>query len=72
MDELELSNSLKLEEEFVYLLGLLDFNIAGHNIAKRWYIDGRLNYMMLIDEENPLPFGIKQVQYVDPYKIKKK
>lgn len=72
MDELELSNSIKkvIEEEFVYLLGLLDFNIAGHNIAKRWYIDGRLNYMMLIDEENP-SFGIKQVQYVDPYKIKK-
>ena len=37
MDELELSNSIKkvIEEEFVYLLGLLDFNIAGHNIAKR-------------------------------------
>lgn len=72
MDEVELSNKLKdvINEEFKYLLGLLDFNQAGHSIVRRWYIDGRLNYIISIDEKQP-QLGITQVQYVDPSKIKK-
>lgn len=72
MDDLEIPNNIKkiLDEEFNYILGLMDFKISGHNIAKRWYVDGRINYIMLIDEQNPTS-GIMQLQYIDPYKIKK-
>lgn len=72
MDEIELSTSVKelINTEFDNVLGLLDFNFNGHNIAKRWYIDGRLNYLVSIDEANP-QLGIQQLQYIDPYKIKK-
>lgn len=72
MDEIELPNAIKdrINEEFNLVLGLLDFNFNGHNIAKRWYIDGRINYLVSIDENNP-QLGIKQLQYIEPYKIKK-
>lgn len=59
-----------INKEFTTVLGLLDFNYKGHNYAKRWFIDGRLNFLVNIDEENP-QYGIKDLQYIDPTKIKK-
>lgn len=72
MDAIEISNKIKdvINEEFTYLLGLMDFNQNGHSILKRWYIDGRLNYIVSINEQAP-NMGLTQIQYVDPNKIKK-
>jgi len=72
MDDIEYDDKIKagINEEFKTLLGMLDFNTGGHNIAKRWYIDGRINYLISIDNENP-QMGIQQLQYIEPQKIKR-
>lgn len=72
MDNIKLPVSIKtrINEEFTTILGLLDFNFNAHTMAKRWYVDGRINYLVSIDENNP-QLGIQQLQYIDPYKIKR-
>jgi hypothetical protein len=51
-------------------LRLLDFNAKGHDIFRRWYVDGRIYYHKIIDTKSPRK-GIKEVRYIDPRKIKK-
>ena len=60
----------KIKDEYNYVLKLLDFNNQGYDIFRRWYIDGRLFYHMMIDEKNPRA-GLKEIRYVDPRKIRK-
>jgi len=60
----------KIEEEFRNILLLLDFNTKGHDIFRRWYVDGRMYYQKVIDRENPRN-GIVELKYIDPRKIKK-
>ena len=60
----------KIEEEFKNVLLLLDFNTKGHDIFRRWYVDGRMYYQKVIDRENPRN-GIVELKYIDPRKIKK-
>ena len=60
----------KIREEFMEILRLLNFEQKGHDIFRRWYIDGRLYYHKIIDKKNPRK-GIKELRYVDPNKIKK-
>lgn len=60
----------KIEEEFKTILLLLDFNTRGHDIFRRWYVDGRMYYQKVIDRENPRK-GIVELKYIDPRKIKK-
>jgi hypothetical protein len=40
------------------------------DIFRRYYIDGRLYYNVLIDKENPIA-GIKELRYIDPRKLRK-
>lgn len=56
--------------EFDNILSMLRFNTFGYDIFRRWYIDGRLYYFVVIDPENPL-LGIKDLRYVDPRKMRK-
>ena len=56
-------------EEFNNILKLLDFNRKGFEIAKRWYIDGRLYYHQIL-HDNPA-MGIRELRQIDPLKIKK-
>ena len=60
----------KIEDEFVEILRLLQFNTRGHDIFRRWYVDGRLYYQKIIDRESPKR-GITELKYIDPRKIKK-
>ena len=48
----------------------MDFNTKGHDIFRRWYVDGRMFYQKVIDRENPRN-GITELKYIDPRKIKK-
>ena len=57
-------------EEFQNCLTLLQFNTHAYDIYRRWYVDGRLYYHVLVDEKNPKE-GIKELRYVDPRKIRK-
>jgi hypothetical protein len=57
-------------EQFKNILNLLDFGNKGYDIFRRWYVDGRLYYQIVIDKEKPNE-GIKQLRYIDPRKIRK-
>lgn len=72
LDELKQSESIKnmLREEFKAILRMLDFDNNGHDIFRRWYVDGRLFYQVQIDESNPKN-GIIGLVYLDPRKIRK-
>ena len=61
---------LKMSQEFDEILNLLDFNTKGHDIFRRWYVDGRLYYHKVIDRKSPRK-GITELRYIDPMKIKK-
>ena len=60
----------KIEDEFKELLRLMNFSTKGHDIFRRWYVDGRLYYHKIIDRESPVK-GITELRYIDPRKIKK-
>lgn len=72
LDHLEYSKSLKdkISEEFKNIKSLLDFSSSGFDIIRRWYVDGRLYYHVIIDINNPQD-GIKELRYIDPRKIRK-
>jgi hypothetical protein len=72
LDNLKASEQLKkvIREEFDNCLKIIEFNKYAYEIYRRWYIDGRLYYHVVIDEKN-LKEGIKELRYVDPRKIRK-
>ena len=72
LDRLKLSPNIKskIRDEFDEVLRLLDFNAKGHDIFRRWYVDGRIYYHKIIDTKSPRK-GIQDVRYIDPRKIKK-
>lgn len=72
MDELQQPEAIKKKilEEFDRVLKLLDFGNNGHEIFRRWYIDGRIFYHIVIDEAN-LAAGVKEIRYIDPRRIRK-
>ena len=60
----------KIREEFKEVLRLLNFDHKGHDIFRRWYVDGRVFYHKVIDSKNPRK-GITELRWIDPNKIKK-
>ena len=72
LSKIEYSDSVKkkIRESFSEVLKLLNFDIKGHDIFRRWYVDGRLFYHKIIDKESPR-LGISEIRYIDPRKIKK-
>ena len=72
LDDLEISDKIKkgMQEEFDTILKLLNFHSNGHEIFRKWYVDGRLPFHIIIDTDKPA-LGIKQLNYIDPAKLKK-
>jgi len=72
LDELEISDKIKeaVRNEFDEILKLLNFNSYAHDIFRKWYVDGRLPYHIIINNENPKQ-GIKELRYIDPTKLRK-
>jgi hypothetical protein len=72
LDKLEQPESIKKKilEEFDTITRLLSFNYNGQDIFRKWYIDGKLYYHMMIDPKKPKE-GIKELRAIDPLKIKK-
>lgn len=60
----------KITEEFNNVLRLLDFNNNGNDIFRRWYVDGRLYFNVVIDPNNPRA-GIQSLINIDPRRIRK-
>jgi len=72
LDELDQPDKIKnmIRDEFKHMLMLLDFNNYGSDIFRRWYVDGRMYYNVVIDPENTKS-GIQQLIYIDPRRIRK-
>lgn len=72
LDELRVPDTIKkkIREEFRHILKLLNFGNMGSELFRRWYIDGRMFYHVIIDESEPRQ-GIKELRYIDPRRIRK-
>ena len=72
LDKLKATPKLKnaIEEEFKNILTLLNFKNLGQDIFRRYYIDGRLYYNVILDKENTTA-GIQELRYTDPRKLSK-
>jgi hypothetical protein len=73
LDDVEgLSESIKkrITEEFDSVLDLLNFSSRGYEIFKNWYVDGRIYYHVMIDDQKTKE-GIQELRFIDPRKIKK-
>ena len=60
----------RIDEEFKNVIRLLEFEQKGHDIFRRWYVDGRIVYHKIIDPKNTKA-GLTELRYIDPRKIKK-
>jgi hypothetical protein len=72
LDKLKQPESIKKKiiEEFDTIQRMLNFSNLADDLFKRWYIDGRLNYHVVVNEKNPKE-GIQELRYIDPRKIRK-
>ena len=71
LDETKLPVKLKeiIAEEFENILTLLDFSNNAYDIFTKFYVDGRLNYHVIIDPKDTKR-GIVELRYLDPRKIR--
>jgi hypothetical protein len=60
----------KIHEEFETVLKMLNFGNLADDLFKRWYIDGRINYHVVVDDSNPKA-GIQELRFIDPRKLRK-
>ncbi len=72
LDKLAVSENIKgkIRSEFDEVLKLLNFDEKGHDIFKRFYVDGRIYFHKVIDPNSPRK-GLTELRYIDPRKIKK-
>lgn len=72
LDELKQPDKIKkiIQDEFEVIQKLLNYNNLASDIFRRYYVDGRLYYQIIIDVKNPQK-GILELRYIDPRKIKK-
>ena len=72
LDNLQQPDTIKkkIKDEFNSVLRMLNFNNLADDLFKRWYIDGRIYYHVVVDESRPKD-GIKELRYIDPRKIRK-
>lgn len=73
MDDLtELPDNIKdiIQEEFQTCLRLLDANSKLQRLFRKWYVDGRLVFLKVIDNKNP-QMGIQELRYIPATNVKK-
>ena len=72
MDDLEVSDSIKkqIKDEFDNICSMLNFTELGHDIYRRWYVDGRIYHHLVVDEKN-LKRGIVDIRPIDSARIRK-
>ena len=72
LDEVPFSAGIRkrIQDEFKNIVRLLEFEQKGHDIFRRWYVDGRIVYHKIIDPKD-VKKGITELRYIDPRKIKK-
>jgi len=72
LDDLQQPEKIKkaIKTEFQNVLRLLNYKKMAQDIFRRYYIDGRMYYHIIIDKTNPTA-GIKELRYIDPRKLRK-
>jgi hypothetical protein len=72
LEGVEMSEGIKrkIEDEFKEVLKLLQFKRKGADIFRRWYVDGRIYYHMMVDPKD-MSKGIQEMRPIDPRNIKK-
>lgn len=72
LSQLKVSESIKksIEDAFTKIKSMLSFQDAGEDLFKRWYIDGRLYFQVVVNTDKPKD-GIQEIRYIDPRKIRK-
>ena len=72
MDNLKVSDSVKnkIRNEFDIVLNKMNFKELGHDIFRRWYVDGRLYHHLVVDESNTKQ-GIVDIRPIDAARIRK-
>ena len=71
LGEAELPDKVKerIAEEFEDIMAMLDIANNGYDMFHKFYVDGRLNYHIVIDPKQ-LKKGIVELRYCDPRKLK--
>ena len=72
LDKLNIPASIKkkITEGFDKIKTMLSFQDLGEDLFKRWYVDGRLYFQVVIDKAKPKD-GVLELRYIDPRKIRK-
>lgn len=72
LDSVNLSDNIKakIQNEFINILKMMDFKNKGYEIFRRWYIESKLYYQLIIDMDSPEK-GIIELRAIDPTKIRK-
>jgi len=72
LDYVELSDPIKkkIQGEFKHILRMLHWQDKSHDIFKRWYIDGRIYFHKMVEDDAPKA-GIVELRYIDPRNIRK-
>lgn len=72
LDDLDQPDKIKkmIRDEFEHVVSLLNMNWYGHDIFRRWYVDGRLYFHKIIDDKNPKN-GLIELRPIDATKIRK-
>ena len=72
MEDLKVSDGIKkqIKEEFDNIISMLNFNEYGHDIFRRWYVDGRLYHHLVVNEQQ-LKAGIQEIRFIDSSKMRK-
>ena len=72
LDDVEASDKIKkeIQDEFGVVLNMLKFNDLGHDIFRRFYVDGRIYHHLVVNDSN-LKAGIQEIRPIDSTKIRK-
>jgi hypothetical protein len=72
LDDLDQPDKIKksIRAEFETILRMLNYKRMAQDIFRRYYVDGRLYYHVIIDRENPAA-GIQELRYIDPRRLRK-
>ena len=72
LDDLKQPDKIKnaIKTEFETVMKLLNYKNMAQDIFRRYYVDGRLFYHIIVDQTKPME-GVKELRYVDPRKLRK-
>ena len=72
LDSLEIPDKIKkaIKFEFNTILKLLNYRNMAQDIFRRFYIDGKMYYHIIINRDDPTQ-GIRELRYIDPRKLRK-